>query len=255
MIGILGGMGTQAGLDFCNKLAILNRGKIDQEYPLFILYNKSNIPGRPESIGVQTGNISNSKPIKKNKKKYQAVLNSLLKGCKLLQKNKCKFIVIPCNTAHYWYDDLKRKINIPIINMPQEVFKITKRTCKKNSKIGLLATEGTLKTGVYNKIFDKDYNLEFPTDNLQKNCVNKAIKFVKMGNVKSAEKAIRPAINYLVKQKCKKIILGCTELPIAIFAFKSFKNVKTSKVFLDPNLILAVSSMKKYKSKNVRTNQ
>ncbi len=50
MIGILGGMGTQAGLDFCNKLAILNRGKIDQEYPLFILYNKSNIPGRPESL-------------------------------------------------------------------------------------------------------------------------------------------------------------------------------------------------------------
>ena len=44
MIGILGGMGTQAGLDFCNKLAVLNRGKIDQEYPLFVLYNKSNIP-------------------------------------------------------------------------------------------------------------------------------------------------------------------------------------------------------------------
>ena len=41
MIGILGGMGTQAGLDFCNKLAVLNRGKIDQEYPLFLLYNKS----------------------------------------------------------------------------------------------------------------------------------------------------------------------------------------------------------------------
>ena len=37
MIGILGGMGTQAGLDFCNKLAILYRGKIDQEYPLFLL--------------------------------------------------------------------------------------------------------------------------------------------------------------------------------------------------------------------------
>ena len=55
MIGILGGMGTQAGLDFCNKLAVLYRGKIDQEYPLFILYNKSNIPGRPESIGKTTG--------------------------------------------------------------------------------------------------------------------------------------------------------------------------------------------------------
>src|SRR6056300_1180828 len=216
MIGILGGMGTQAGLDFCNKLAVLNRGKIDQEYPLFLLYNKSNIPGRPESIGVQTGNISNSKPLKKNKKKYQAVLNSLLRGFKLLQKNNCKFIVIPCNTAHYWYDDLKKKIKIPIINMPYEVFKVTKKTCRKN------------------------YNLEFPTESLQKNCVNKAIKLVKMGNVKLAEKTIRPAIQYLLNQKCKKIILGCTELPIAIFAFKSFKNVKESKIFLDPNLILAV---------------
>ena len=44
MIGILGGMGTQAGLDFCNKLAKLNRGKLDQQYPLFVLYNKSDTP-------------------------------------------------------------------------------------------------------------------------------------------------------------------------------------------------------------------
>jgi len=246
MIGILGGMGTQAGLDFCNKLAILNRGKIDQEYPLFILYNKSNIPGRPESIGIQTKNLSNQKVNKKSKKKYLLVLKSLLKGCKLLQENKCKFIVIPCNTAHYWYEDLKKKINIPIINMPKEVFKQTKKTCKKNSKIGLLATEGTLKTGVYNKIFDKNYKLIFPNEDLQKKCVNKAIKLVKMGNVKEAAKAIKPAIKYLLKQKSKKIILGCTELPIAIFAFKSFKNVKSSKIFLDPNLILANSAMKKY---------
>ena len=50
MIGILGGMGTQAGLDFCNKLAKLNKGKTDQQYPLFVLYNKSNIPGRPENL-------------------------------------------------------------------------------------------------------------------------------------------------------------------------------------------------------------
>ena len=67
-----------------------------------------------------------------------------------------------------------------------------------------------------------------------------------MGNVKAASKAIKPAIDYLVKKRCKKIILGCTELPIAIFAFKSFKKIKTSKIFLDPNLILANAAMKKY---------
>ena len=75
MIGILGGMGTQAGLDFCNKLAILNRGKIDQEYPLFLLYNKSNIPGRPESIGVQTKSLSNRL---KNRTSKKATIRVLL---------------------------------------------------------------------------------------------------------------------------------------------------------------------------------
>ena len=248
MIGILGGMGTQAGLDFCNKLAVLNRGKIDQEYPLFLLYNKSNIPGRPESIGSQTKNLSNKSTNKSSREKYNKVLKSLLKGCKLLEKNKCKFIVIPCNTAHYWFDDLQNKINIPIINMPKEVFKFTKKKCKKNSKVGLLATEGTLKTGVYKKFFDKDYQLIEPSQQIQKLSVNKAIKLVKMGNVKAAAKAIKPAIDSLIKMKCKKIILGCTELPIAIFAFKSFENVKSSKVFLDPNLILAHSAMTKHKN-------
>ena len=247
MIGILGGMGTQAGLDFCNKLAVLNRGKIDQDYPLFLLYNKSNIPGRPESIGIQTSRLTNRFSNSKNKKKYRLVLDSLLKGCRLLKKDKCKFIVIPCNTAHYWYDDLKKKIKLPIINMPKEVYIHTKRTCKKNSPIGLLATEGTIMTGVYNKFFDTNYKLIHPNKLIQKNSVNHAIKLVKMGNVKAAARRIKPAINFLIKKKCKKIILGCTELPIAIFAFKSFDKIKKSKIFLDPNLILANAAMKKYR--------
>ncbi len=231
MIGILGGMGTQAGLDFCNKLAMLNRGKTDQKYPMFILYNKSNIPRRPENLN-----------------KYNKVLKSLIKGCHVLKKNNCKFIVIPCNTAHYWYDDLKKKIKIPIISMPKEVYNHTKKSCKYKSKIGMLSTEATIKTKVYSRFFEKDFNLINPTKSLQIKSVNKAIKFVKMGKVKESAKAIKAAINYLVKMKCKKIILGCTELPIAIFAFKSLKKTKLSKIFIDPNLILAESSMKKYKS-------
>jgi len=229
MIGILGGMGTQAGLDFCNKLAKLNRGKSDQNYPLFLLYNKSNIPDR-----------------KQNLKNYSKVLKSLIIGCKFLQKNKCKFISIPCNTAHYWYEDLKIKIKIPILNMPKIVYENALRNCSKSSKIGLLATETTIKTGIYKKYFEKKYDLIIPQKNLQTKCVNKSIKLVKMGKTKEAEKAIKPAVNYLLKKKCKKIILGCTELPIAIFAYKSFKKAKLSKIFMDPNLILAEASLKRY---------
>ena len=131
--------------------------------------------------------------------------------------------------------------------MPKEVFNHTLKRCKKNSFIGLLATEGTIKTGIYNKFFDKNFKLIYPSKKIQKNSVNDAIKLVKMGKVKAANKIIKPAINFLIKNKCSKIILGCTELPIAIFAFKSFKTIKSSKIFLDPNLILATAAMKKYK--------
>ena len=230
MIGILGGMGTQASLDFCNKLAKLNRGKHDQDYPMFVLYNKSNTPRRPENL-----------------KKYYNVLKALINGCKMLQKNKCKFIVMPCNTAHYWHEDIQKKIKIPLLSMPKDVFLHTKKICKKNSKIGILCTEATLKTKVYNNYFDKNFNLFSPNKELQKKSVNKAIKLVKMGNVKEAEKVLKPAVNYLIKKQCKKIILGCTELPIAIFAYKSFKKAKESKIFIDPNLLLAEVCLKKYK--------
>ena len=232
MIGILGGMGTQAGLDFCSKLAKLNRGKSDQKYPIFILYNKANIPERKENLG-----------------KYKKVLNSLFNGCKFLQDNKCKFISIPCNTAHYWYKDLQKKIKIPILNMPEIVYLSAKNKCKKNSKIGLLATEATIKTGIYSKYFKKNFKLILPNKSYQIKNVNKSIKLVKQGKTKEAEKSIKPVVQYLLKMNCKKIILGCTELPIAIFAYKSFKKAKVSKRFLDPNLILAEASMKKYLTK------
>ena len=153
---------------------------------------------------------------------------------------------MPCNTAHYWHKDLQKNIKIPILSMPKEVYAHTEKTCKQNSKIGILCTEATLSTKIYNKYFDKNYKLLSPNKPLQKKSVNKAIHLVKMGKVKDAEKVLRPAVKYLLKMKCKKIILGCTEIPIAIFAYKSFKKVKESRIFIDPNLLLAQISMKKY---------
>ena len=131
--------------------------------------------------------------------------------------------------------------------MPEEVYNHTKKNCKINSQIGILATEATLNTKIYHKYFNKKFRLLSPPMKIQKKNVNKAIRFVKMGNVRKAEKIIKPAVDYLIKVNCKKIILGCTELPIAIFAYKSFKKIRESKIFIDPNLLLAQVSMKKYK--------
>lgn len=223
MIGILGGMGTHAGIDFCNKLAQLNKGKTDQQNPLFILYNKSDVPARTQNLN-----------------KYNKVLKSLYKGCILLQKNNCKFISMPCNTAHHWYNDLQKNIKIPIINMPKEVFQYCKKKCKKKSKIGILSTQGTLITEVYDKFFDKNFILIKPDNTFQVRYVDKAIRYVKKGKIKQAQNIIKPAIKFLFKKGCKKIILGCTELPLAI------QKNKFSNNFLDSNLILAKASMKKH---------
>ena len=100
----------------------------------------------------------------------------------------------------------------------------------------------------YINLFEKKFKLLIPSKKIQINNVNKSIKYVKMGRTKEAEKALRPAIKYLLEENCKKIILGCTELPIAVFAYQSFKKAKLSKTFLDPNLILAEASMRKYKN-------
>ena len=102
MIGILGGMGTQAGLDFCNKLAKLNRGKIDQKYPIFILYNKSNVPGRPENID-----------------EYNKVLKSLIEGREVIGFDIVEFSPIPnINAYNFTAATLIYKI-IELINFNQ----------------------------------------------------------------------------------------------------------------------------------------
>ena len=115
--------------------------------------------------------------------------------------------------------------------MPKEVFFHTQKNCRKNYKIRLLATEGTLKTKIYDKLFTKNFTLLKPSETLQTKSVNKTIKYVKMGNIRLAEKSIKPAINYLLKMKCKKIILGCTELPIAILLSNLLKKLNYRKYF------------------------
>ena len=88
MIGILEEWALKLGLIFAINLQFY-RGKIDQDYPLFLLYNKSNIPGRPESIELHQKFVNKIKNFK-NKKKYISI-KSLINGCKVLKKSKCKY--------------------------------------------------------------------------------------------------------------------------------------------------------------------
>ena len=233
MIGVIGGMGPYAGIDLVKNIFDMTKASSDQEHvPLSMISLPNLIEDRTAFL---LGKSQNNPGI---------ILSEI--AMKLIEQGATA-IGMPCNTAHYWHNDIQKNIKIPILSMPKEVFLYTKKTCKNNSKIGILCTEATLETKVYNKYFDKNFTLISPSKSIQKESVNKAINLVKMGKVKDAERSLKPAVNYLLKMKCKKIILGCTEIPIAIFAYKSFKKVKESKIFIDPNLLLAEVSMKKYR--------
>ena len=131
--------------------------------------------------------------------------------------------------------------------MPKEVFNYCNKKYRKNIKIGLLARKGTLKTRIYNKFLDKSFQLIIPNASTQIQSVEQAIQYIKKGKIGKASQKINFAVNHLLKRGCKKIILGCTELPLAIH------NNKQNNIFIDSNLILAIKSMEKYrKLKNAR---
>ena len=73
---------------------------------------------------------------------------------KLLEKEGCKYIVIPCNTASYFFDEIQKEVSAKVINILEETSKVVLKDNPK--RIGLMATDGTIKSGAYNKFIDND---------------------------------------------------------------------------------------------------
>ena len=133
---------------------------------------------------------SYNKELGKNKNKIINENKKDLRNCKrqnlidrlILDKNKIENIRNSLNEIKKFKNPLGKiitrwkrpngltikKISIPILSMPKEVFLHTKKSCKKNSKIGILSTEATLKTGVYSRYFKKNYKLVSPTNHFKK---------------------------------------------------------------------------------------
>ena len=185
-------------------------------------------------------------------------------ACKSLRDEGYEVILINSNPATFMTDpELANKTYIEPINKKyiEEIIKLEKPDALLPTMGGQTALNVSIEL-YENKILEK-YNIkmiganpiaiELAEDRQKFKDAMREIglscpKSTVVKSIKEAEKVIKPAINFLLKNRCKKIILACTELPVAIFAYKSFKKVKSSKTFLDPNLILAKASMKRYKS-------
>ena len=148
IIGILGGMGPEATLDLFYKIIKLSPAKKDQDHCRIIIDNNPKIPDRTNAI-LGTG---------------KDPLPELIMTAQNLEKAGADFIIMPCNTAHYFISGIQQNVNIPILNMIEESANYVKNIFPSFKKVGLFASKGTYKTKLYNSFFNaKNIDILIPT--------------------------------------------------------------------------------------------
>lgn len=221
-VGILGGMGPLATSDLFNKIVTLTDAKNDNDHLHILLDNYPAIPDRTSYI---LGDGEN--PVK-------YMIEAALK----LEVMGAGFIIMPCNTAHYFYEEIKDHIRIPFINMIEETAKEIKSSKPKMKQVCLLATKGTYKTGIYDNVFEKHgFEIQRPDESVQ-DVIMDIIYSIKKGNTKLEHMNVEPLVSYMESQKDKEFILGCTELPVA------FEILGISEGCIDPTKVLAKAAIR-----------
>ncbi len=219
-IGILGGMGPLATSELFNKIIKNTRAEKDQEHMHIIIDNNTNIPDR-------TLNIARS---------GESPLPEIMKSVRILELAGADFLVIPCNTAHYFMDHIVENSNIPIMNMLEETANYIVRNYQ-GTQLGLLATDGTIKTGIYDFYLDKIGFSYIKPKNTQNQLMKFIYEVVKKGDYEKGAGLFHEVIKELEDKGAGAFILGCTELSVAcdMYGLKG--------EFIDPMLILARSAI------------
>lgn len=217
IVGILGGMGPLATLDLANKIVKNTKANSDNEHIHTIIDCNCQIPDRTAYI-LNAGSDPTTQ---------------LCETAKNLQNAGAEFIIIACNTAHYFYESITNSVKIPVLNIIKE----TANSISVNEKTALLATQGNYKAKIYENIFnDCNKKLFIPSDEIKEK-LHSLIYEYKNGKGINA-KLIDEINDYLLDNHIQNIILGCTELPII------YENYNGKLKKIDPTDILAKSTVK-----------
>ena len=197
VLGVIGGMGTAATIDFYTRIMNHTVAHKDQEHIDMVIINHASI-------------IDRTYAIKNNK--LDELLKQMHENLKILENAKVTSIAIPCNTSHSIIDKIQQLTSIPIINMIEETAKGLKEVVNKGEKVGIMATDGTIMLKIYQQACKK-YDIEYivPDDNIQKQIMDIIYDDVKAKGIFDNEK-FKKVLNYFLQNGCKYVILGCTEL-------------------------------------------
>ena len=196
-LGVLGGLGPMSTIYFCELLIARTRAERDADHIDMLISNRASTPDRTAFILGQ----SKDDP-----------LPVMIEEANRLADAGASLLVIPCNTAHYFYDGLKNSCRLPILNIIEETVAFLHRDGVKT--IGLLATDGTVQSGSYEKICNK-YGMTCLAPDPDGQRIIMSIIYDEIKQNKPVDRAafMRVANSWL-DRGCERLVLGCTELSL-----------------------------------------
>jgi aspartate racemase len=223
-LGVIGGMGPKATSVFFDKVIEHTAADRDQEHINMIILNHVTLPDRTSVILSGQGEL---------------FLEAIAKDFKLLELAGAAHIAIPCNTSHYFYDQMQEMTSVPIINMVDETLKAIHAKYGDNSKIGILATTGTINSGVY-KAGCESYNMKLhePNEAIQELVMDIIYNQVK-SNLEVDPAVLEGIINELVYQEgCNCVIIACTELSCIPISKQTMEiSIDAMQVLVDQSIV------------------
>ena len=198
-LGILGGMGPQATLLLCQRVLDSTDAVRDQEHIPTLVWNDTLIPDRTAAI---LGGDA------------EGCYAELLSAARLLERAGCTVLAIPCNTSHYFADRLQSDLSVPLLNMPRLAVDALASRSESPKKVCILATDGTVRTGVYQReCAARGLACAVPDDETQKAVMHLIYDVVKAGKP-GTEADFAPIDAAVTALGCDCAILACTELSV-----------------------------------------
>ena len=219
-LGIIGGMGPSATYDLAQKIVDRTEAAKDQDHIRVFIDCNTNIPDRTAAIL-----YGGADP-----------LPAMTDSARKLVSVGAEVLMMPCNTAHFFYDGVCAAAGVPVLHMPR----LTAERAKQMgySRAGILATKGTIASGIYRKALE-ELGIEAidPGEAGQDTLMKLIYEKVKAGNMDFSDVAIPELLAEMKEKGAEVLLLACTELPIA------FELIDAGMPTLDPTLILAESAV------------
>jgi aspartate racemase len=201
LIGVLGGMGPLATVDFLHKVVVSTPAARDQDHVPLLVWSVPQIPDRQKALA-GTG---------------ESPLPAMLHGIRRLNEGGATRIAIACNTAHLWSNELARASKAPLIHIVDAAITAVERQGGQDGPIGIVATRGTLNANLYqDRLVARKLSFLINTDDEVDTLFTPGCYAVKQNQLDQGGALLESAARRLVERGARTLILACTEVPVGL---------------------------------------